>query len=139
LNKFLEEFKAFSLHGNVLDLAIGVIIGTAFNKIVTSLVVNIITPLLGIFLGRVNIEDLSVTFNTRILDMPAITLKYGIFLQSVLDFLIVALSIFLMIKLISKLPKKKTIEAEQTEKTENILAEIRDILKEQNKKRSTAE
>lgn len=109
---FMEEFKDFISKGNVMDMAVGVIIGGAFGKIVSSLVENILMPLIGILLGGVNFSDLSATIGNA-------EVKYGIFLQSVFDFLIIALVIFIMIKQISKITdklKKKEEEAEPTEK-----------------------
>lgn len=124
-----KEFKAFALKGNVLDLAIGVIIGAAFGKIVTSLVNDILMPLLGFLLGGLNFSGLSFTFGS-------VSLKYGAFLQTVLDFFIVAFSIFLFIKGVSKFNRKKEEKAAApaprvpTEE-EKLLAEIRDLLKQQ--------
>ena len=109
---FMEEFKDFIAKGNVMDMAVGVIIGGAFGKIVSSLVENILMPLIGIILGGVNFSDLSVTVGTA-------EVKYGVFLQSVFDFLIIAFVIFVMIKQISKVTdkfKKKEAEVESTEK-----------------------
>lgn len=122
-----KEFKAFASKGNVLDLAIGVIIGGAFGKIVTSLVNDVLTPLLGLLLGGLNLIGLEFKFGRAVL-------KYGVFLQSVIDFFIVAFSIFLFIKALSKFKRK---EAEQPaaplapSKEEALLAEIRDLLKQQ--------
>lgn len=108
---FMEEFKDFISKGNVMDMAVGVIIGGAFGKIVSSLVENILMPLIGIILGGVNFSDLSVTVGTA-------EVKYGVFLQSVFDFLIIAFVIFVMIKQISKVTDKfkKEEEVEPTEK-----------------------
>jgi large conductance mechanosensitive channel len=137
VKKFLSEFREFAMKGNVMDLAIGVIIGGAFSAIVTSLVKSIITPLLGIVLGRVNIEKLSATIPS-VLGSDPITLAYGEFLQAVLNFLIIALSIFLIVRFLNKVHdrfvKEKKEEAaglpEPPTKTEELLAEIRDLLKE---------
>ena len=108
---FMEEFKDFISKGNVMDMAVGVIIGGAFGKIVSSLVENILMPLIGILLGGVNFSDLSATVGNA-------EVKYGIFLQSVFDFLIIAFVIFVMIKQISKVTDKfkKEEEAAPTEK-----------------------
>ncbi|MDU1023490.1 MAG: large conductance mechanosensitive channel protein MscL [Peptoniphilus harei] len=108
---FMEEFKDFISKGNVMDMAVGVIIGGAFGKIVSSLVENILMPLIGILLGGVNFSDLSATVGNA-------EVKYGIFLQSVFDFLIIAFVIFVMIKQISKVTDKfkKEEEVEPTEK-----------------------
>ena len=96
----LKEFKEFALKGNVMDLAVGVIIGGAFGKIVTSLVNDVLMPLLGILLGKVNFTDLTIKIGSA-------TVKYGMFIQNIVDFLIVAFCIFLMVKLINKVMKKK--------------------------------
>ena len=110
---FMEEFKDFVAKGNVMDMAVGVIIGGAFGKIVSSLVENILMPLIGILLGGVNFSDLSATVGNA-------EVKYGIFLQSVFDFLIIALVIFIMIKQISKITDKFKKEEEEVEPTEKV-------------------
>ena len=122
----LQEFKKFALRGNVLDLAIGVIIGGAFGKIVTSLVNDILMPILGLLLGGIDFTNLEITVKDA-------TIKYGAFMQSVVDFLIIAFSIFIFIKAIERFKKKQeeklTAPPEPT-KEELLLTEIRDILKE---------
>ena len=136
MKKFIQEFKDFAMRGNVIDLAVGVIIGGAFGKISSSLVTDIITPLLSILTGKINLSTLSVI-------IPAaqggsdITLAYGIFLQTVLDFVITALAIFIRIKLMNRVHKKKEDAAEEAppaepapSKEELLLTEIRDLLKE---------
>ena len=110
---FMEEFKDFVAKGNVMDMAVGVIIGGAFGKIVSSLVENILMPLIGILLGGVNFSDLSATVGNA-------EVKYGIFLQSVFDFLIIALVIFIMIKQISKVTDKFKKEEEEAAPTEKV-------------------
>ncbi|MEF3318541.1 large conductance mechanosensitive channel protein MscL [Peptoniphilus grossensis] len=110
---FIEEFKDFISKGNVMDMAVGVIIGGAFGKIVSSLVENILMPLIGILLGGVNFSDLSATVGNA-------EVKYGIFLQSVFDFLIIALVIFIMIKQISKVTDKFKKEEEEAAPTEKV-------------------
>lgn len=110
---FMEEFKDFISKGNVVDMAVGVIIGGAFGKIVSSLVENILMPLIGILLGGVNFSDLSATVGNA-------EVKYGIFLQSVFDFLIIALVIFIMIKQISKVTDKFKKEEEEAAPTEKV-------------------
>lgn len=131
--KFFGEFKKFIARGNVLDMAVGIIIGSAFTKIVTSLVADVITPILSIITGKVNMTDLKI----EISDGLAIT--YGNFLQSVLDFLIIAFVVFVMVNSINKFHdklKKKEDEEPQKEpepsKEEILLTEIRDLLKEKN-------
>ncbi len=111
MKNFIDEFKEFIAQGNVMDMAVGVIIGGAFGKIVSSLVENILMPLIGILLGGVSFEDLAVTVGTA-------EVKYGIFLQSVFDFLIIAFVIFLMIKQIAKVTDKFKKEEEAPAPTE---------------------
>ncbi len=127
----IKEFVTFIKRGNVLDLAVGVIVGGAFSSIVTSLVNNILTPLLGIVLGGIDFSGLSIQIKDA-------TVQYGLFIQSIIDFLIIAFCIFLLIKIINKILSsgKKPIKEEmkQIEKSEvDILEEIRDLLKDQKK------
>ena len=126
----LKEFKEFALKGNVLDLAIGVVIGGAFGKIITSLVNDIIMPLIGLIVGGVNFTALEYIISTK--GGEPIIIKYGEFIQSAIDFLIIAFSIFLFIKIITSFKKEKE-EAPETPpeptKEEVLLGEIRDILK----------
>lgn len=125
-----KEFKTFVMRGNVMDLAVGVIIGAAFGKIVTSLVNDVLMPLLGILLGKVNFTDLTIKIGSA-------TVKYGMFIQNIVDFLIVAFCIFLMVKVINKIMKKQDDDKkeEKTEKSDELkaLEEIRDLLKKKNK------
>ncbi|WP_018751792.1 large conductance mechanosensitive channel protein MscL [Paenibacillus sanguinis] len=121
-----KEFRAFALKGNVLDLAVGVIIGAAFGKIVTSVVEDLITPIIGLLLGGIDLSGLQFTYGDAVL-------KYGNFLQTVLDFFIIAMSIFLFVKLINKFKhaeQKKPEAPPAPSKEEVLLAEIRDLLKE---------
>ncbi|KIL80031.1 large conductance mechanosensitive channel protein MscL [Bacillus badius] len=121
----LKEFKEFALKGNIFDLAIGVIIGAAFGKIVSSLVDDIIMPLVGILVGGVDLSKLSIKIGNA-------TLAYGAFLQTVLDFLIISLSIFMVIRFFAKFKRKEELakeeEVEVLDKKEELLAEIRDLL-----------
>ncbi len=130
----LKEFKEFAMKGNVLDLAVGVIIGGAFGKIVTSLVNDIIMPLIGLLLGGVNFINLKLPIKNFRTGKVALTLNYGIFIQNVVDFLIISFSIFLFIKFINSFKKKEeAIKEEKSEiptKEEILLTEIRDLLKE---------
>jgi large conductance mechanosensitive channel len=152
----LQEFKTFALKGNVVDMAVGVIIGGAFGKIVTSLVNDIIMPPIGAVMGGVDFKDLAVVIKeaeAEVLNeagevvtaaVPEVLWKYGAFVQQVVDFLIIAISVFVMIKLINKLSsmRKKEEEAAAAEpapapapepeptKEEVLLTEIRDLLKE---------
>ena len=139
MKKFISEFKEFAMKGNVIDLAVGVIIGGAFNAIISSLVKDIIMPLLSIILGRVNIADLKCTI-PGLWGSQDITLTYGLFLQAVINFLIIAFSIFLMIKLLNKMHDKLSKDKEEKKpepaapsNTEVLLSEIRDLLKENQK------
>ncbi len=138
--KFVQEFKEFALKGNVMDMAVGVIIGGAFGKIVTSVVSNIIMPPIGLLLGGVDFTDLKVTMKDAVMDgenvvSEAVTLNYGQFVQDVVDFLIIAFCIFLMVKGITKLtakkeePKPEEPAAPAGPTQEELLAEIRDLLK----------
>ena len=137
-NKTFKEFKEFISKGNVIDLAVGVIIGGAFSKIVSSLVNDIIMPLIGLFVGSIDLKDLAFTLKDKTDDAPGIVLTYGIFLQNVLDFIIVAFAIFICIKIIinlkHKVLKDEKAETEAAPEPENIvlLREIRDLLKEKN-------
>ena len=127
----IKEFKTFIARGNVLDLAVGVVVGGAFSKIVTSLVDDIIMPLVGLILGGLDFSSLSIKVGKA-------KIMYGSFIQNIVDFLIVAFCIFLMVKAVNKLTKKieakkeKEKKAEEAKKAENIilLEEIRDLLKE---------
>ena len=129
----ISEFKKFIMRGNVVDLAVGVIIGGAFGKIVTSLVNDMVMPLLSVILGRINLAGLKVIITPASGTASEVALKYGAFLQAVIDFVIVALAIFLMIKLLSAFKKKEkespTIPPTPS-KEEVLLTEIRDLLKE---------
>lgn len=134
--KFLKDFKAFALKGNVIDMAVGIIIGATFGKIVTSLVNDIIMPPLGLLIGGVNFSDLKVVMKEATEVAPAVTLNYGQFIQVVFDFLIVAVAIFMLIRVISVAKRKHEEKAEATpapapepSNEEKLLEEIRDILK----------
>jgi large conductance mechanosensitive channel len=120
-----SEFKKFAMKGNVIDLAVGVVIGGAFGKIVSSLVEDLIMPLIGLLLGGVNFSNLSYTFGETVI-------KYGQFIQTVVDFFIIAFSIFMVIRFLNRF-KKKEEEAEavpEVDKKEELLSEIRDLLRE---------
>ncbi|WP_028402655.1 large conductance mechanosensitive channel protein MscL [Ectobacillus panaciterrae] len=121
-----NDFKKFALKGNVFDLAVGVIIGAAFGKIVTSLVSDIIMPIVGLLLGKVSFADLKIEIGNSVI-------KYGSFIQTVVDFFIVAFSIFLFIRLFQRLKKKEEVQEKQENpkpsREEELLAEIRDLLK----------
>lgn len=134
MKSFVEEFKAFAMKGNVLDLAVAVVIGAAFGKIVSSLVANIITPIIGLLMGGVDFSGLSYTLGNAVV-------TYGVFIQSIIDFLIVALVIFMVVKAITKAQsitdKKEEALAEEEKPVEpsdevKLLREIRDSLNRSN-------
>lgn len=124
-----KEFKEFAMRGNVVDLAVGVIIGAAFGKIVSSLVADIIMPPLGLLLGGVNFSQLAVTLKQAAEGAPAVTLNYGLFIQAIVDFLIIAFVIFLAIKGINRLKRPAPAAPAALSNEEVLLGEIRDILK----------
>lgn len=126
-----KEFRDFAMRGNVVDLAVGVVIGAAFGKIVSSLVANIIMPPLGLLIGGIDFKNMAVTLKPAVGDTPAVLLQYGIFIQSVFDFIIIAFAIFLAIKVMNKLYKKKEVEKPVAKPSaeEVLLTEIRDLLK----------
>jgi large conductance mechanosensitive channel len=130
--KLVDEFKSFAMKGNVVDMAVGIIIGAAFGKIVSSMVNDIIMPPLGLLIGGVNFTDLKVVMKAAAEGHPAVTWNYGNFIQVVFDFLIVAFSVFLVIKAIV-IAKKKEEAAPAAppapSKEETLLTEIRDLLK----------
>jgi len=132
----LQEFKTFAMRGNVVDMAVGIIIGGAFGKIVTSFVGDVIMPPIGILIGGVDFSDLVITLKRAAGEAAAVTLNYGKFIQTVLDFIIIAFAIFLVIKAMNALKKKEDVVAEAAppppSSEETLLAEIRDLLKERN-------
>jgi len=133
----LKEFREFAMRGNVVDLAVGVIIGAAFGKIVSSLVADIIMPPLGLLIGGIDFKQFALTLRPAVGDVPAVVMHYGVFIQNVFDFMIVAFAIFMAIKLINKLNRKKKEEPEAAPaptKEEVLLSEIRDLLKQQNER-----
>ena len=126
----IGEFKTFAMRGNVVDLAVGIIIGGAFGKIVSSVVADVIMPPIGMLVGGVNFTSLAITLKEAAGKAPAVTLNYGNFLQAVFDFLIVAFSVFMLVKAINTLQKKEKEEPPPPPKQEVLLEEIRDILRE---------
>ena len=137
---FLQDFKAFAMKGNVIDMAVGVIIGGAFGKIVSSVVADVIMPPIGLLVGGVNFTDLKWVMKPAVVEdgkevVAAVTLNYGNFLQMTFDFLVIAFSVFLFVRLLSKLNRKKKTPAAPPAppapgKEELLLTEIRDLLKE---------
>jgi large conductance mechanosensitive channel len=135
--KIIQEFKDFAMKGNVVDMAVGIIIGAAFGKIVSSIVADIIMPPIGLVMGGVNFTDLKFTIKPAAMDAatqamkPAVTINYGEFLQVTVDFLIVAFAIFMIVKGMNALKKNEDAApaAAEPSKEELLLTEIRDILK----------
>ena len=130
--KLLNEFKAFAMRGNVVDMAVGIVIGAAFGKIVTSVVNDIIMPPIGLLVGGVNFSDLSIVLKDAVGENPAVTINYGNFLQVVFDFIIIAFAIFMVIKAMNAAKKKEEAAPAAPpapSKEEVLLTEIRDILK----------
>lgn len=130
--KLADEFKAFAMKGNLVDMAVGIIIGVAFGKIIASMVSDIIMPPLGLLIGGVNFTDLKIVMKAAVGENPAVTLNYGNFLQVVFDFLIIAFVVFMMIKAMNAAKKKeeeKPAAPPAPTKEEILLTEIRDLLK----------
>lgn len=138
MSSFFKDFKEFAVKGNVIDMAVGVIIGGAFGKIVSSLVNDVVMPVVGLATGGVNFRDLKATLHEAVLDpttqevvKEAVYLNYGMFIQNVVDFLIIAMSIFVALRVIMKFKKKEEeapAPAPAPSKEEVLLTEIRDLL-----------
>lgn len=131
----LQEFKDFAIKGNVIDMSVGIIVGAAFGKIVSSFVADVVMPPIGVLVGGVDFTKLAITIKEAAGDAPAVTLKYGNFIQTMVDFTIIASAIFVVVKLINNLKKKEAaIPAPPPEpsKEELLLTEIRDLLKAKN-------
>lgn len=135
MKKFFQEFREFAMRGNVLDMAVGVILGGAFGKITTSLVNDVFMPLIGMLIGGVDLGKLNIVLKPATDTAEAVTLGIGTFLTTIIDFVLVAFVIFLMIKTINRFRRKKEEEPEPEKPkdptAEELLAEIRDLLKEQ--------
>jgi large conductance mechanosensitive channel len=129
----LKEFREFAMKGNVVDLAVGVIIGGAFGKIVSSLVADVFMPVLGLITGGINFADMAITLKEAEGKTPAVLLAYGKFLQNTFDFIIVAFAIFLLVKGINSLKRKQEAAPAAPSAQEVLLTEIRDLLKAQQK------
>lgn len=130
--KIISEFKAFAMRGNVVDMAIGIILGAAFGKIVSSLVNDIIMPPIGLLIGGVDFTDLSIVLKKAVGETPAVSINYGVFIQMVIDFLIVAFAIFMAVKAMNSMKKKQEAAPAAPPaptKEEILLTEIRDLLK----------
>ena len=128
----LQEFKTFAVKGNMIDMAVGIIIGAAFGKIISSLVGDVIMPPIGILLGGVDFSNLTVVLKEAVDKAPAVTLKYGKFIQTVIDFLIISFCIFIMVKGINTLKREEKEHPAAPPKEEVLLTEIRDLLKTKN-------
>jgi large conductance mechanosensitive channel len=127
----MKEFKAFAMRGNVVDMAVGIVIGAAFGKIVSSFVGDVIMPPLGLLLGDVSFSELAVTLKAATEEVPAVTLNYGMLIQTIVDFVIIAFAIFVVIKGMNSLKRKEEAPAAPPapSKEETLLTEIRDVLK----------
>ena len=133
----IQEFKAFAARGNVIDMAVGIIIGAAFGKIVSSFVGDVIMPPIGLILGGVDFSDLAVTLKAAEGTTPAVVIAYGKFIQTIIDFLIISFAIFMGLKAINTLKKKQEEEAAAPAgptKDQELLTEIRDLLKSRQEK-----
>jgi large conductance mechanosensitive channel len=132
MHRILDEFKAFALRGNVVDMAIGIIIGAAFGKIVNSAVTDVMLPPLGMLIGGVDFSNLEWVMKAAVLDKPAVTLKYGLFINNIISFVIVAAATFILVRMLMALQKKEQADPSlppAPSKEEVLLTEIRDILK----------
>jgi large conductance mechanosensitive channel len=130
----ISEFKAFAMRGNVVDMAVGIVIGGAFGKIVSSFVADVLMPTIGLMLGGVDFSDLSVTLQAATEEAEAVLLKYGVFIQTIVDFLIIAFAIFMVVKAMNTVTKKEKEappEPPKATKDQELLGEIRDLLKAQ--------
>jgi len=130
--RILSEFKDFAMKGNVVDMAVGIIIGAAFGKIIASVVNDILMPPIGFLVGGVNFTELKIVMKEAVGNIPAVSLNYGNFIQVTIDFLIVAFAIFMLIKAINSAKKKEEIAPaapQEPSKEEALLSEIRDLLK----------
>lgn len=127
--KILSEFKTFAVKGNALDLAVGVVIGAAFGKIITSLVEDIINPLIGLLTGNIDFNDKVLKLNVPVGDVSPLVLRYGTFFTAIINFIIVAFAIFLVIRQINKFKKKEEkVESVKVSEEVKVLTEIRDLL-----------
>jgi len=130
--RFIQEFKSFAVRGNVVDMAVGIIIGAAFGKIVSSIVEDVIMPPIGLVVGGVDFSDLAITMKAASDGVPAVMFKYGKFIQTVLDFTIIAFAVFMLVKGVNALKKKEEAAPSAPagpSREEVLLSEIRDILK----------
>ncbi|PUA27469.1 MAG: large-conductance mechanosensitive channel [Cellvibrio sp. 79] len=129
-----KDFKDFAVRGNVVDLAVGIIIGAAFGKIVTSVVADVVMPPIGLLIGGVNFSDLVITLKEAVGDKPAVVIAIGKFIQTIIDFTIIAFAIFILVKVINKVKAKEVAPPPPLTAQETLLTEIRDLLKQQQQK-----
>jgi large conductance mechanosensitive channel len=131
IKEFYKEFKTFAMKGNVIDMAVGIIIGAAFGKIVTSMVNDILMPPLGVLMGGVDFGDKVIVIKqaNALTGTKEVALRYGLFINQCIDFVIVAFAIFIVIKMLNKLKKEEAAAPPKPTATENLLTEIRDLLK----------
>lgn len=135
MRSILNEFREFAMRGNVIDMAVGIIIGGAFGKITSSVVADILTPPIGLLIGGVDFSDLAITLKVATADSAAVTIGYGKFIQTSIDFIIIAFAVFLLIKFINTLKREAVAEPEappappEPTAEERLLSEIRDLLK----------
>lgn len=131
----IKEFKAFAVRGNVVDMAVGIIMGAAFGKVVSSLVNDLVMPPIGLLIGGVHFSELSITLKQAVAETPAVTLNYGAFIQNLIDFLIIALAVFVAVKIMNELQRREDEVKQQAPlpppPQEVLLAEIRDLLREE--------
>lgn len=125
----MKEFKEFAVKGNVVDMAVGIVIGGAFGKIVSSFVADVIMPPIGVMLGGVDFSKLAYTVKDAVGDAPAVVVSYGKFIQTILDFIIIAFAIFVVVKAINALKRKEAEAPAEPSAQEKLLGEIRDLLK----------
>jgi large conductance mechanosensitive channel len=129
----LQEFKEFAIKGNAIDMAVGIIIGAAFGKVISALVADVFMPPIGVLVGGVNFTDLALTLKEAAGNTPAVTLNYGNFIQTLVDFTIIAFAIFMVVKFINRFKKNEAaapVATPEPSREERLLTEIRDLLKE---------
>ncbi len=124
----MSEFKDFAMRGNVVDMAVGIVIGGAFGKIVSSFVADVLMPPIGLLMGGVNFSDLALTLQEASGGAEAVLVKYGVFIQSVVDFIIIAFAIFMVVKAMNSMKPEEEPEADEGPSEKDLLAEIRDAL-----------
>ncbi|MDM7925674.1 MAG: large-conductance mechanosensitive channel protein MscL [bacterium] len=132
MKKMFQEFREFAMRGNVMDMAVGIIIGAAFGKIVSTFVANVLMPPIGLLLGHVNFSELSIVLKRAADGTPAVSMQYGLFLQALVDFILIALAVFMVIKGMNSFRKKQEAAPAPPpapSAQETLLTEIRDILK----------